>query len=404
MKKSWKHLIIESSEASKEAHDLGLVYAGYGRWKDPNSGLIVAKTVEGKLVRVDSDDTVLPEKRKHSSVQLPKLKKPEEYVAAGDFNALMRDIGDFNAKYAEYAEHYSPPDFYLDPDTDIADRFFREMSEASPKTNDEMYEMLRNVMHVRPDVWVAWCDDPTSMASDLMDTPDVGGFYNPSLNFIGMGIEAAAFIRHIPKFINPQALRKSVAEGVDPNANPHLTYKVWMAARVLHIVIHEMVHAKSRRTIDPSTFKPSGMWDLFLEEALTEMKARQLVENILTLGGQFKLNKDAKKATQFAYQPFVDGLKFLTDRRPDLTQKLWMETDGEERSNLYRKEVWKWIDETLKSRNVGSLAHNRIISYISRKGGLEMLIREPQIRETIIDMVEHMSEQEIIQRLTPKAK
>lgn len=42
----------EEEAAAEEAHRLGLEYAGWGRWKD-RTKKIVAKTVDGKLVRID---------------------------------------------------------------------------------------------------------------------------------------------------------------------------------------------------------------------------------------------------------------------------------------------------------------------------------------------------------------
>lgn len=47
--------IIDESQAADQAKSMGLAYAGYGRWKDPKTGKIVAKTVQDKLVKVEDD-------------------------------------------------------------------------------------------------------------------------------------------------------------------------------------------------------------------------------------------------------------------------------------------------------------------------------------------------------------
>lgn len=51
-------LLNESDNAAAEAHKLDLVSAGWGYWKD-STGKTVAKTVQGKLVKLD--DTPSPE-------------------------------------------------------------------------------------------------------------------------------------------------------------------------------------------------------------------------------------------------------------------------------------------------------------------------------------------------------
>lgn len=45
-------VVEEESEAATQAKQLGLTSAGWGTWKD-NSGATVAKTVQGKLVKID---------------------------------------------------------------------------------------------------------------------------------------------------------------------------------------------------------------------------------------------------------------------------------------------------------------------------------------------------------------
>jgi hypothetical protein len=53
-----KIVLFESraSDAATQAHDMGLSYAGYGKWKD-QSGKTVAKTVKGNLVRLEPGET-----------------------------------------------------------------------------------------------------------------------------------------------------------------------------------------------------------------------------------------------------------------------------------------------------------------------------------------------------------
>lgn len=46
-----RQALCEISPAAEQAHKLGFIYAGYGRWKD-KSGRVIAKTVKGSLVRL----------------------------------------------------------------------------------------------------------------------------------------------------------------------------------------------------------------------------------------------------------------------------------------------------------------------------------------------------------------
>lgn len=44
--------LFDDESASDKAKRAGLIYAGYGRWKDPISGKIIAKSVNGKLLKI----------------------------------------------------------------------------------------------------------------------------------------------------------------------------------------------------------------------------------------------------------------------------------------------------------------------------------------------------------------
>jgi ABC-type Zn2+ transport system substrate-binding protein/surface adhesin len=46
----------EESEAAKQAHGLGLVSKGWGLWADPQTNKIVAKTIDGHLVKAKPND------------------------------------------------------------------------------------------------------------------------------------------------------------------------------------------------------------------------------------------------------------------------------------------------------------------------------------------------------------
>jgi hypothetical protein len=48
--------ILSEVSASEQAKQLGLVYGGFGGWIDPESRKVVARTVDGKLVRIENDD------------------------------------------------------------------------------------------------------------------------------------------------------------------------------------------------------------------------------------------------------------------------------------------------------------------------------------------------------------
>jgi hypothetical protein len=45
----------ERSQAAQEAEKLGLVYMGYGRYKDPKTNKVVAKSINGTLVKIEDD-------------------------------------------------------------------------------------------------------------------------------------------------------------------------------------------------------------------------------------------------------------------------------------------------------------------------------------------------------------
>lgn len=54
---NFKKRFISESDAAEQAKQLGLTYAGWGKWKD-STGKVVAKTVDGQLVKVEPGEEV----------------------------------------------------------------------------------------------------------------------------------------------------------------------------------------------------------------------------------------------------------------------------------------------------------------------------------------------------------
>lgn len=50
------HRESDKSDAAEQAHGLGLISKGWGRWADPQTDEIVAKTVHGHLVKIDNSN------------------------------------------------------------------------------------------------------------------------------------------------------------------------------------------------------------------------------------------------------------------------------------------------------------------------------------------------------------
>ena len=66
------------NDAADQAHKLDLVSAGWGRWKD-KSGQIVAKTIDGHLVKVDPNNR--QQKSDHETAWNDRQSDPENVCA-----------------------------------------------------------------------------------------------------------------------------------------------------------------------------------------------------------------------------------------------------------------------------------------------------------------------------------
>jgi len=81
----------EESEAAQQAHKLGLKAKGWGLWMDPKTGETVAKTVKGKLVKIDNTEYQDPV----THVDIDEL-NPDEFKDF-DLRANADDLGHMSA-------------------------------------------------------------------------------------------------------------------------------------------------------------------------------------------------------------------------------------------------------------------------------------------------------------------
>lgn len=111
----------DESEATKQAHQLGLVSKGWGRWADPKTGKLVAKSINGRLVKYpdtfedDVDDAVEDARAdivKHNDVSIdhgkPSGMEMQDWVERlADPNEIS-DV-DFESAVSEFTGHYEFP-------------------------------------------------------------------------------------------------------------------------------------------------------------------------------------------------------------------------------------------------------------------------------------------------------
>jgi len=96
--KSLSQILLES-EAADQAHKLGLVYGGFGKWRD-KSGQTVAKTVGGKLVKVDGS---APQKSNGEPPPRP-ARKPREKKKKPTIKQLAKQQQPKKDPYADVPE------------------------------------------------------------------------------------------------------------------------------------------------------------------------------------------------------------------------------------------------------------------------------------------------------------
>jgi hypothetical protein len=111
----------ESSEAADQAHELGLVSKGWGRWADPQSGDIVAKTIQGKLVKVDpkGDDQQSDDETNDYTTSVMRNKSIR--TSAGEYD----DLGDRVTAPRHYQKHKQAYDSFAKemPNTENGQEF-----------------------------------------------------------------------------------------------------------------------------------------------------------------------------------------------------------------------------------------------------------------------------------------
>jgi hypothetical protein len=79
---------LNESTPGEQAHALGLEYGGFGGWIDPKTRVVKARTIDGKLVRVDDDESPEGEDNKGRLIVLDvddnllyaDMKKPSQTV------------------------------------------------------------------------------------------------------------------------------------------------------------------------------------------------------------------------------------------------------------------------------------------------------------------------------------
>lgn len=87
----------EDTEASKSARKMGLKYRGWGQWLDPKTGDVVARTVDGKLKKIDNDHKVekTPPGSQVKQDDRPYEDQQENIGSEGDSEpAINQEIGD----------------------------------------------------------------------------------------------------------------------------------------------------------------------------------------------------------------------------------------------------------------------------------------------------------------------
>jgi hypothetical protein len=135
------------SEAAQQAHNLGLVSKPYGNWADPKTGKVVAKTVQGKLVKIeptnaaagedDDADDFDPEK------ELASLRKayPSPAERDDDFDP-EKELASLRKAYPSPAER----DDDFDPEKELASL---RKAHPSPAERDDDFDPEKELASLR---------------------------------------------------------------------------------------------------------------------------------------------------------------------------------------------------------------------------------------------------------------
>lgn len=142
-----KDLVLESSTisektgqevlASKIAKKMGLVSKGWGRWADPQTGKIVAKTIDDKLVRVEPSDDTEP------------TNSADNFASAGSEKRMARKLDPKTTKAPEQMNRFQRNKATYDK---FANHILKNGDNLEGPEYEKAGSVLRKIISTRPDV------------------------------------------------------------------------------------------------------------------------------------------------------------------------------------------------------------------------------------------------------------
>lgn len=142
--------------ASKIAKNMGLVSKGWGRWADPQTGKVVAKTIDGKLVKVQpSDDPAANVDANDPTVDPYEKQKAyntdRNYDSARGEKQMARKLDPATSKAPEQMNRFERNKATYDK---YADHILKNATNLDDQEYEKAGTLLRKIISSRPDVKV----------------------------------------------------------------------------------------------------------------------------------------------------------------------------------------------------------------------------------------------------------
>jgi hypothetical protein len=297
------NILSESLTPSEQAHNMGLEYAGYARWKDPKTGKIVAKTMGDKLVKVEASAEKTQFSAGSSAQQAP-VEKPEQEKIRDEFLASCTNQTD------ELQFHKNLITALKIPETIT---FAYMEGKPNGSVPPAYFDIQSKQIVFREDVLT-------------------------KLTFLA------------------QSKKGEIAEYVDRllKGGPKKENDEFCAAAIqgFHFLTHESIHATDdyiNITMDKKWGRTTLDHDVGIVEGLTEFYARRKTAEMVS--GRTDLTHAEVDAVSRSdgYSDRVDEFRFLNKVSPNIVKKIWDELKYEDRVSLMNSVLDGFMADQIES-------------------------------------------------------
>lgn len=344
----FKHIVrmlVEETTAADQARQLGLEYGEFGRWLDPKTGKVVARTIDGKLVKVTPGEEEPSQQKQGKSNDLTMLYDPSQDDQGGGGAATSNDLpmlydpdqdyqdagytdlpssnpfGAGRPKIADVEQNnarYRNPSFYTNPPSPTALKYGLQNVLSQSSNAQEFAENYAAFFDLDPDVQIDLNSSVCDEYAAKMGSRAPLGVYHRKERTISVGSKVTQVINKLPTLDLTDLNNQRSQIGIN----------------VLYVLVHESIHAKDSyltkmRPLNATEQRKDTFWN----EGLTDTRAVDMVSQMIA--GD---NKPQQRAVQGiirqGYETENNSIRWLDKVQPGTSNAMWEAQTLEERLNI----------------------------------------------------------------------